>query len=146
VSDFVEWQSGRPAWEPTPESTLLEVFHRYDMPLAGLFEQHGCTFGFSCVHGEVNVHQLFAVACITESSRRDLLSVPAEQRSHVLRDLLETSPTLRVLIHHEDKGIVLGVDVDLHGGDLIEQTLSSINDLVSELTAVAETSTLSPTS
>jgi len=40
-------------WHPT-DALVVEVTHRYDIPLEGVLEQDGCRFIFRCVYGETS--------------------------------------------------------------------------------------------
>ncbi|WP_341250721.1 hypothetical protein [Euzebya pacifica] len=143
MSDLAEWMRGRPAWEPTDDSSLIAVFHKHDLPLAGLFEQHGCIYGFACIYGETAVHQFYAVAAITESERDDLEAAPSTDRARVLAEMIRAGHKVRVFLHDEYKGIVEGLDVEPgSSGDLVALTVDRLTDLVDELDRFAAASPL----
>lgn len=72
MSDLAEIAEGGRPWEPTPRSIPGEIFHRYNMPLVGVIEQHGVRYLFQCRAGEVERANMWLYTRLTEEQGRPL--------------------------------------------------------------------------
>jgi hypothetical protein len=65
VSDLIQLGIGERPWLPTPNTTPVEVFDRYDMPISGLIKQHGALFVFDCLEGHVSEGNVWIYAHVS---------------------------------------------------------------------------------
>jgi hypothetical protein len=49
MADLIEVESGALPWKPAPDSRVVEVYNEYDIPTAGVVQQHGVDFLFECI-------------------------------------------------------------------------------------------------
>jgi hypothetical protein len=49
MADLIEVESGALPWKPAPDSRVVEVYNEYDVPTAGVVQQHGVDFLFECI-------------------------------------------------------------------------------------------------
>lgn len=70
VSDPVEITEGQQPWKPTPTTVPAEILHRYNTPLAGVFEQGGIRYLFQCWAGEVERANLWLYTRLSEEQDR----------------------------------------------------------------------------
>jgi hypothetical protein len=70
VADLAEIAEGGRPWEPTPTSVLVDILHRYNMPLVGVIEQHGVRYLFQCWAGEVERANMWLYTRLTEGQDR----------------------------------------------------------------------------
>ena len=70
MADLAEIAEGGHPWEPTPTSVLVDILHRYNMPLVGVIEQHGVRYLFQCWAGEVERANIWLYTRLTEEQRR----------------------------------------------------------------------------
>jgi len=90
MSDLIQIEAGARPWEPSAATETLTILDEYNVPLAGLIEQHGVTFLFVCAAGEeepdnVWLYSLVSaqeVKVLTEARGRGLLGVMAESLKH----------------------------------------------------------------
>lgn len=70
MSDLAEIAEGGRPWEPTATTVPGEVLHRYNMPLVGVFEQHGVRYLFQCWGGELERANLWLYTRLPEEQER----------------------------------------------------------------------------
>lgn len=66
MGDHLRFQADAYPWQPTEEAELEHVFHRYDIPLAGVIKQAGNRFFFSRVEDVLDVWSVWAYVLIEE--------------------------------------------------------------------------------
>lgn len=69
MSDLAEIVQGCRPWELTPTSVLIDVIHRYNLPLVGVIEQRGARYLFQCWAGEVERANLWLYTRLTRGAR-----------------------------------------------------------------------------
>lgn len=68
--DLAEIEDGGRPWKPTPTTVPVEILHRYNMPLVGVFEQRGVRYLFQCWAGEVERANLWLYTRLGEEQDR----------------------------------------------------------------------------
>jgi hypothetical protein len=63
---------GRPPWLPNAKAADLDVFHAYDIPLAGVFEWGATKVLFLCVTGATSRSNVWAYKPLTASELKKL--------------------------------------------------------------------------
>ena len=107
MSDHIYIEKGRPPWRPSESATLLDVFHRFTIPLVGVIEQHEVKYLFWCVVGHAGSANAWAYAHIDEGSfdLGLLRAATHENLAHVLASAVkDRSGTFAIA--SEDKGIL----------------------------------------
>ena len=90
MSDLIQIDAGARPWMPSASTELIATLDEYNVPLAGLIEQHGVTFLFVCAAGEeepdnVWLYSLVSaeeIQALTEASGRQILGVMADSLKH----------------------------------------------------------------
>lgn len=49
MADLIAVHSGALPWKPSADSRVTEVYGKYDVPTAGVVQQHGVDFLFECI-------------------------------------------------------------------------------------------------
>ena len=70
VSDAAEIAEGGRPWKPTPTTVPVEILHRYNIPLVGVFKQRSVRYLFQCWAGEVERANLWLYTRLTEEQVR----------------------------------------------------------------------------
>lgn len=111
MSDLAELGHGERPWQPTSDSVPGVVFHRYDQPLIGTFEQHGVMYLYACLHGVATPVQIWTYRRVdaADVARWSALE-PDELRAALLT--AATNSSLQVAISLGDLGLVLDTVVD----------------------------------
>jgi hypothetical protein len=65
---------GQPPWLPNAKATGLDVFHAYDIPLAGVFESGATKVLFLCVTGATSRSNVWVYKPLTASELKKLES------------------------------------------------------------------------
>jgi hypothetical protein len=67
MADNVLVQPGSPPWQPTEDSELVAVYHRYNGPLTGVIRQRGHLYLFHCVLGHEQPTNFWLYTLIEEA-------------------------------------------------------------------------------
>lgn len=63
---------GSPPWAPAADAKVVEEYDRHDFPLAGVLEQDGVRYLFSCLAGEMDRASVWAYVPITPAEERTI--------------------------------------------------------------------------
>lgn len=108
MADRIDLSLGDLPWQPG-SGELVETIHRYDMPLAGLIEQHGTTFFFWCIEGEVTQGSLWGYVALGDHEKDSLAGGP---RDRILRTIGSAKRPVRLAFSVDGQGIQRWADVD----------------------------------
>lgn len=108
MADRIDLRVGDLPWRPDG-SELSSVLHHYDMPLSGVISQHGSSYYFWCIRGEVTQGSLWGYAAIADHELHELENEPRDQ---ALRRLAGSPRPTTVAFSIEGKGIVKWRDFD----------------------------------
>ena len=108
MADRIDLRVGDLPWRPEG-SELASVLHHYDMPLSGIISQHGTSYYFWCIRGEVTQGSLWGYAAIGDHEAHELENEPRDQ---ALRRLSASPRPTTVAFSVEGKGIVKWGDLD----------------------------------
>ncbi|GIH72362.1 hypothetical protein [Sphaerimonospora thailandensis] len=70
MSDLIKLGIGERPWLPTPSTEMVEIFDRYNMPIAGLIKQDDRLFVFDCVEGHVMEGNVWVYAHVESAEAR----------------------------------------------------------------------------
>lgn len=73
MSDQIHLRIGAEPWCPADTAKIDKILNHYDIPLAGIIQQHRRYFIFECLDGHGNPSNLWAYAEITRQERRQIL-------------------------------------------------------------------------
>lgn len=102
MADRIDLQAGDFPWEPTGSDDVL-ILHEYDMPLSGIISQHGASYFFWCIRGEVTQGTLWGYAPIGDHERHEIENEPRDQ---VLRRLFTSPRPCTLAFSIDGRGIV----------------------------------------
>jgi hypothetical protein len=125
VADRIEFGKGDLPWQPRGAEEPV-VLHHYDMPLAGLVVQHGTSFFFWCIKGEVTQATLWGYTPVSDQERHEF---EAEPRDQILRRLFSTTRPVTVGFGVEGRGIQKWTDIESGSSDEIESRAAELLDL-----------------
>lgn len=134
MADLLDVQPGALPWQPAADAELVEVYHRYDVPLIGLVRRHGTTYLFSCVFGVGRRTSIWAYAHLTESEV-ELIDEVDEAGFERLVQLLLTGRGLVVAIANENTGIGAVYKLSAHDnyGDVLDSLRSILEEFAQQL-------------
>jgi hypothetical protein len=104
MADLVAIQPGRRPWAPGFDAVTGEIFHAYDQPLVGLVRQHGVTYLFQCLTGEVEPVSAW-IYSIVLAEDLDMLHDEHLDFEQVLVAIAASRPAM-LAMSDEDLGIV----------------------------------------
>ncbi|MER6169728.1 hypothetical protein [Streptosporangium sp. NPDC001681] len=73
MSDQIHLRIGAEPWLPADTAKIDKVLNHYDVPLAGIIQQHRKYYLFECLDGHGSNSNLWAYAEITRGERREIL-------------------------------------------------------------------------
>ncbi|MEU7004792.1 hypothetical protein [Nonomuraea sp. NPDC046570] len=102
MSDQIHLRIGAEPWRPADTAKIDKVLNHYDIPLAGIIQQHRRYYIFECLDGHANESNLWAYAEITRQERRQILRTRDKQELQKLFTsiLKSRSFTAAVAIDH----------------------------------------------
>ncbi|MER6828378.1 hypothetical protein ABT352_20525 [Streptosporangium sp. NPDC000563] len=102
MSEQIHLRIGAEPWLPADTAKLDKVVNHYDVPLAGIIQQHRKYYLFECLDGHGSDSNLWAYAEISRSERREILRTrgAAELQKLFTRILRSRSFTAAVAIDH----------------------------------------------
>lgn len=106
MTDQMRPQYGAFPWCPGEDARLVEVYHRYDVPLEGLVWQGGATYLFRCIFGAGHDVSVWAYVLATEREQKALEAAYGEDLDVLLDELFAVDHVV-VALAEEDQGIVL---------------------------------------
>lgn len=121
MGDQISIQLGERPWQPTDKTELLEEFHRYNRPLAGVLRQEGNLYYFACVDGHADDWSLWAYTLIDE---HDVLRL-REESADVETAFVEAANPVSLAIANEIEGIVESARLVQTGRTLRESAVES---------------------
>ncbi len=92
MSDLIELGLGRVPWEPTSGAQLVDVFHRYDRPLIGVFAADDSRFFFACVAGEAEPLSAWWYCQLRDDDLDRLRGLDGSELPAVVGEMVETRP------------------------------------------------------
>lgn len=110
MADLMHVQLRTEPWSPAWDAKVIEVFHRYDVPLIGLVAQHGSHYLFYCLAGAGRQGSVWAYAHLAEYEVLNLQEAEGAEFDRMLAALL-LHRNLRVVFATEDHGIVVTAEV-----------------------------------
>lgn len=128
MADRIELKKGDLPWQPDGAENVV-VLHRYDMPLAGIIEQHGSPYFFWCIKGEVTRGTLWGYVAIGDDERHE---IEGEPRDQVLRRIFSNRRSFIVAFSIEGRGIVKWTEVAPSSQEALGNTSASVLDLSAE--------------
>ncbi|MQB01330.1 MAG: hypothetical protein GEU78_13730 [Actinobacteria bacterium] len=102
MADRIELRVGDLPWQPHAAEGVV-VLNHYDMPLAGVIRQHGNSYFFWCLKGEVTQGTLWGYLPIADQERHE---IEHEPRDLILRNLSSKSRPWTLAFSVEGRGIV----------------------------------------
>lgn len=78
MSDWLLPEQGARPWLPAPGVTERLVLHEYDIPLAGLLEQHGSVYLYSCLLGEVEALNVWAYVLVSDEEAERIAALQGD--------------------------------------------------------------------
>ncbi|MGP3956629.1 hypothetical protein ACTWPT_11565 [Nonomuraea sp. 3N208] len=113
MSDQIHLRIGAEPWCPADTAKIDKILNHYDVPLAGIIQQHRRYYIFECLDGHGNTSSLWAYAEISRQERRQLLKArgPGELSRLFASILKSRSFTAAVAIDH---GLEMAATVDQH--------------------------------
>lgn len=108
MADRIELQVGDLPWKPTGSEEPL-VLHKYDMPLSGIIDQHGASYFFWCIRGEITRGTLWGYAPIGDQERHEIENEPRDQ---VIRRLFSSPRPCTLAFSVDGRGIVKWKDFE----------------------------------
>lgn len=134
MADRIELRVGDLPWEPRAAEELV-VLHQYDMPLAGVIVQHGTSFFFWCVKGEVTQATLWGYTPVSDQERHELEGEPRDQ---ILRRLFSSVRTVTLGFSVEGRGMQKWIDTESGSSDEIESRSVELLGLVPDEVGLLE--------
>jgi hypothetical protein len=74
-------------WHPAANTVDGSVLNFYDVPLVGLFTQHGCSFLYQCILWELEEVSIWLYTPIVEAERAELESLTGGELTSALQRL-----------------------------------------------------------
>ncbi|HEY7874957.1 MAG TPA: hypothetical protein VIG64_07515 [Actinomycetota bacterium] len=134
MADQIKIQQSAPPWTPTDDARIVETFLHYDFPRAGIIEQEGNEYLFSCLD-EYRALSLWAYVLI-EVGDADLLRKSPEQTIDYFSN---TGKPVSLALANEERGITatatyMATDRPFLGSALFSmaEAVSDIRDHLSE--------------
>jgi hypothetical protein len=122
-------------WKPSLDAELVEVLHRYDMPLVGLIGYRGQSFLFQCVEGQVGKWSLWTYHRIDAEAEEGLLSAEPLIFNKVLRYIVGADRSFLVALSSLSGGIRQHglVEHRLHSESVIDDAAEALHMAPSDL-------------
>lgn len=111
MSDHVAIETGMPPWSPSADTELLQVFHRFTIPLVGVFVQAGVHYLFWCVVGHAGPESAWAYAPGDGDSVAALSNADNDTFDGALRRAVGDKAST-FAIASDDKGLTVSVVLD----------------------------------
>jgi hypothetical protein len=102
MSDLLHLQEGARPWLPADDVRPLDTLNEYNIPLAGLIEQGGTTFLYSCLLGELEELNIWAYVLVDESESERLMSLLGDDLAAAMRESLTDRPVMAALAHDHE--------------------------------------------
>lgn len=131
MTDLAELTPGYAPWKPSPASQEGVLFHRYDTPLVGTFEQHGVTYLYTCLHGASSPVQVWTYRRIDAGDVPGLLAQPPDKLRAALL-FIGTHGLLQVAVSIEEIGLMFDTQVEEAEGpeQVVKAALPELADRV----------------
>ncbi len=113
MADRLNLELGARPWKPSADAELVEVYNRYDIPLAGLIAQGGHHYLFTCLVGHADRANLWAYTLLEDREVAELDEATDEYPG--IMDRILRRRTLLVTIASEQSGV--GFSTVLESGD-----------------------------
>ena len=105
MSDLVTLEERAMPWLPAANTVSGPVLNFYDIPLVGLFVQHGCSFLYQCIHGHLDDVNFWLYTPINE---REKLKIEGSTGNDLIRAIQELRDGRRVTVAMASKeGIIM---------------------------------------
>jgi hypothetical protein len=88
MGDALVVERGAQPWLPSADATIKSVLHRFDIPLAGVIEQHGHDYLFWCVTGHAAPENAWAYAQVNDADIERLTAATSADFDEILRDVV----------------------------------------------------------
>ena len=108
IADRIELREGDLPWQPHAAEDVV-VLNRCDMPLTGMIRQHGNSYFFWCLRGEVTQGTLWGYLPIGDQERHE---IEHEPRDLILRNLSSRPRAWTLAFSIEGRGVVKWRDLD----------------------------------
>jgi hypothetical protein len=108
MSDAVHLEHGAAPWQPSADVRTIAVLHRYDIPLAGLIEQHGVKYVYWCVTGHAAPESAWAYAHVSDADAVRLQEADGVSFDAVLRAVVADC-ACAFAVADDDRGIIASV-------------------------------------
>lgn len=133
MSDVIQVEAGFSPWQPAHDARLVKEYWHYDIPLAGVIEQHDVHYAFYCAGGadERVSYWLYARITAVEEALLDLAS--AEEFMHFS---MEGQAVLALAI--EGKGVIASEAIDEMGADTVRNAHEALVEQLREWIEAAE--------
>jgi hypothetical protein len=143
MADTIQVQRWSRPWEPAGDARLVRELDYWDMPLAGVIEQHGVQHLFACLAGHLSSTHLWLYRSLTnaELAQIERTKEPEELRG-VVDELLAPGGSMVLAIADDDAGILGATTIDsLEDAELraaIRRISEDLNVYLEEKRAEAE--------
>jgi len=98
MSDQIHLSIGAEPWLPSDTAKIDKVLNHYDIPLAGIIQQHRKYFLFECLDGHGSSANVWAYAPISRQERRQLRKAKGRAELQNLTYAILTSRTFRAAV------------------------------------------------
>src|SRR5213082_1603151 len=105
MAEHIGIEQGRPPWQPAKDAELVEVFHRYDMPLVGVVRHGSSLHLFRCIDGHTDSSQLWAYTPLS-SEELDRLRAGDGDLDALVAEISAWRPTV-VALASDDRGVTV---------------------------------------
>jgi hypothetical protein len=144
MSDHIHIELEAKPWQPSAVAELVEVFHKFSVPLIGVIQQgDGCRYLFWCVVGQSAPESAWAYANVQEDQLELLRKADHTNFLDALRSVIGDSAST-FAVASDEKGIIQSVILDppttfdrVFQLGMTEMS-RKLNEVVSEYTRVAE--------
>lgn len=127
MSDLVQIEVGARPWSPGPDVKELHILDYYNIPLAGIIEQHGAQHFYVCAAGEEDRANVWLYSHIDAEEARALAATTGEQLVPIMAAALRNRMVVAALA---EDGCILDhdrVDAGLeHPGVLVRRYLAKL--------------------
>jgi hypothetical protein len=106
MADHIELALGARPWHPSGATEDVIILDRYDMPLSGIVEQHGSSYLFRCMAGELDDGNLWLYVLLDYAGRQSLLKAEGDDLDLVMDNLTAGRPITLAIASSQD-GIFL---------------------------------------
>jgi hypothetical protein len=101
-------EPGALPWRPNSTASLVDVYHRYDIPLVGIVEDDDTQYLFQCLAGHADDVSVWAYTPVTEREQEVLEEADPEFLVQVQMGFSRGRP-VEVAIATEDDGVLLSI-------------------------------------